>query len=203
MARRPKTPGTPAQRDRNTSGQGAAAAAPAKPKARHSRSPAVEQPDLQSVSMSAGPVARPQGQEEPSDFIEQRPAAEARAGRESRASRASEAVKALGEMLAAGMDALEDLRTEVREVSRRLDQLAAAMPGAGQAAAERPQPAATASDADEYPFGRDRDPGDAVPPGVATMTPSPLTETDEAVLHTLEDLPKRTGRGRRGPRAKA
>lgn len=153
--------------------------------------------------MSAGPVARPQGQEKPSDFIEQRPAAEAGAGRESRASRASEAVKALGEVLAAGMDALEDLRTEVREVSRRLDQLAAAMPGAGQAAAERPQPAATASDADEYPFGRDRDPGDAVPPGVATMTPSPLTETDEAVLHTLEDLPKRTGRGRRGPRAKA
>ncbi len=75
-------------------------------------------------------------------------------------------------------------------MSHRLDRLAT-----GRAA-----PAAT-STADDYPFGRDRDPGDAVPPGVAT--PTPLTESDEAVLHTLEDLPKRPARGRRGPRAKA
>ncbi len=88
--------------------------------------------------MSAGLVTRPQVQEEPADFIEQRPANEAGAGRESRASRASEAIKALGEMLAAGMDALEGLRTDVREVSRRLDQLVAVMPGAGQAATEWP-----------------------------------------------------------------
>lgn len=105
---------------------------------------------------------------------------------------ASEAIKALREMVAAGIDALAALREEVREVNRRLDQLAAG----------RAQPAA-ASDADDYSFGHDRDPGDAVPPGVATATPTPMTETDEAVLHTLEELPKRTGRGRRGPRAKA
>lgn len=104
----------------------------------------------------------------------------------------SGAIKALGEMVAAGNDALAALREEVRTVNRRLDQLAAG----------RAQPA-TASDADDYSFGRDRDPGDAVPPGVATGTPTSLTQTDEAVLHTLEELPKRGGRGRRGPRAKA
>ncbi len=106
--------------------------------------------------------------------------------------RASEAIRALGEMVVAGLDALAELRKEVRAVNRRLDQLAA---GRSQAAA--------ASDADDYSSGRDRDPGDAVPPGVATVAPVPLTDADEAVLHTLEDLPKRTGRGRRGPRAKA
>lgn len=103
-----------------------------------------------------------------------------------------EALKPLSEMVAAVIDALAALREEVRGVNRRLDQLTAG----------RAQPAA-ASDADDYSFGRDRDPGDAVPPGVAAATPTPLTETDEAVLHTLEELPKRTGRGRRGPRAKA
>ena len=103
-----------------------------------------------------------------------------------------EAVEALGDRVAAGNDALAELRDELRKVNRRLDQLAAG--GA--------QPGAT-SGADDYPLGRDRDPGDAVPPGVAAAAPTPLTKTDEAVLHTLEDLPKRTGRGRRGPRAKA
>ena len=58
--------------------------------------------------------------------------------------------------------------------------------------------------ADDFQFGRDRDPGDAVPPGVAVMSPTPLTETDEAALHSLEELPKRAGRTtKRGPRAKA
>ena len=96
-------------------------------------------------------------------------------------------------MIAAGINTLAELRDEVREVNRRLGQLAAG--GA--------QPAAP-SDANDYAFGRDRDPGDAVPPGVAAATPAPLTETDEAVLHTLEEMPKRAGRGgRRGPRAKA
>ncbi len=105
---------------------------------------------------------------------------------------ASEAIRALGERVAAVIDMLAELREDVRAVNRRLDQLAAG----------RAQPAAT-SNADDYPFGRDRDPGDAVPPGVAATTPTPLTENDEAVLRTLEELPKRPGRGRRGPRAKA
>ena len=157
MATRPKKPGTPAQRNKDVSGQGDAA--PVKPKRR-----------------SRGPVA---GQ----------PEAEAAASPESRM---SEAIRALGERVAAGIDTLAKLREEVRAMNRRLDQLAAG----------RAQPAAT-SDADDYPFERDRDPGDAVPPGVAAATPTPLTENDEAVLHTLEDLPKRPGRSRHGPRTKA
>ncbi len=51
--------------------------------------------------------------------------------------------------------------------------------------------------------GRPRPPGLPGPRGGPATTPTPLTENDETVLHTLEDLPKRTGRGRRGPRAKA
>ena len=99
--------------------------------------------------------------------------------------RMPEAIKALSERVAAAIDMLTALREDVRAVNRRLDELAAT------------------SEADDYPFERDRDPGDAVPPGVAATTPTPLTENDEAVLHTLEELPKRTGRGKRGPRAKA
>jgi len=41
---------------------------------------------------------------------------------------------------------------------------------------------------------RQRDPGDAVPPGVAVQTPAPLTTDDNAVLHKLEKLPKRVAR---------
>jgi hypothetical protein len=201
MATRPKTPGTPVQRDKTVSGQGDAA--PAKPKARRGRSPAAEQPDLQDASASHGPAeqaAQPQAREASSDPLGQPAAMKAGDGREGRA---SEAIRALSEMVAAGIDALAELRAEVREVSRRLDRLAADMPGAGQADAGRRRPAVATSDAEDYAPGRDRDPGDAVPSGVATMAPAPLTETDEAVLHTLEELPKRTGRGKRGPRAKA
>ncbi len=42
--------------------------------------------------------------------------------------------------------------------------------------------------------GRQRDPGDAVPPGVAVQTPAPLTTDDKAVLHALEELPQRVAR---------
>ncbi len=34
----------------------------------------------------------------------------------------------------------------------------------------------------------DRDPGDAVPPGVAVQTPTPLSENDKAVKEKLEHL---------------
>jgi len=157
MATRPKTPGTPAQRNKAVSGQGDAA--PAKPKAQHARSPAAGRPEPKAA---AGPNIH-----------------------------VSEAIRALGERVATGIGLLAELRDEVRVVNRRLDQLAAG----------RAQP--VAASADDYLFGRDRDPGDAVPPGVAATTPTPLTEDDETVLHTLEDLPKRPRRGRRGPRAKA
>jgi hypothetical protein len=159
MAIRPKTPGTPAQRNKTVSGQGDAA--PAKPKVRRTRSPAAERPEPETVDATLG-------------------------------IHVSEAIRALGERVAAGIDMVAELRDEVRTVNRRLDQLAA---GRAQSA--------VMWNADDYPFGRDRDPGDAVPPGVAATTPTPLTDNDEAVLHTLEDLPKRPARGRRGPRAKA
>ena len=187
MAIRSKTPGTPARRGKAVLGQGEAV--PAKPKARRGHSPAAKQAEPESTNAPPGQADQPQRHEAASGPVEPPAAMGAAVGRELDA---SEAIKALREMVAAGIDALAALREEVREVNRRLDQLAAG----------RAQPAA-ASDADDYSFGRDRDPGDAVPPGVATAAPTPLTETDEAVLHTLEELPKRTGRGRRGPRAKA
>lgn len=45
-------------------------------------------------------------------------------------------------------------------------------------------------------LSRRRDPGDAVPEGVAPEAPAPLTEEDRKVLRQLEDLPKRSPGGR-------
>lgn len=39
--------------------------------------------------------------------------------------------------------------------------------------------------------GAGRDPGDAVPPGVAPLEPPELTEEDRRVLEKLRDLPRR------------
>jgi len=98
---------------------------------------------------------------------------------------------------------LVELRAEVREISGRLDQIAAGMPSAGQAASARPQrPAADMAD-DGDRSERNRDPGNAAPPGVAVMSPTPLIKTDEAVLRSLEELPRHAGRGKRGTRARA
>ncbi|MFC7551767.1 hypothetical protein ACFQU7_04840 [Pseudoroseomonas wenyumeiae] len=41
---------------------------------------------------------------------------------------------------------------------------------------------------DELAQGRDRDPGDAVPEGVAVQEPAPLSEHDKAVKRRLEKL---------------
>ena len=183
MATRSKTPGTPAQRDKAASGE--KEAAPAKPRTR--RSPAAKRSASGSALAPTKQADPPQVREASSDPVGAPVAAGMGAGHEM-----SDAIKAVSKMVAAGNEALAALREEVRAVSRRLDQLAA---GRGQPAA--------ASDADDYSFGRNRDPGDAVPPGVAAATPASLTETDEAVLHTLEELPKRPGRSRHGPRAKA
>jgi hypothetical protein len=43
------------------------------------------------------------------------------------------------------------------------------------------------------PEDRDRDPGDAVPPGVAVKHPAPLTEHDREVLRQLEQMGKQPG----------
>ena len=50
--------------------------------------------------------------------------------------------------------------------------------------------------------GRDRDPGDAVPPGVAVRHPTPLTEHDREVKRKLEHLgpqPGASGKETGGP----
>lgn len=109
-----------------------------------------------------------------------------------------DAAKTLIEAIAEGMDTLLALRVEVREIGGRLDQLLASMANGARTA-----DVGSSAEAGDYQPGRDRDPGDAVPPGVAVMSPTPLTETDEVVLHKLEDLPKRGRRGKSGPRAKS
>ena len=47
-------------------------------------------------------------------------------------------------------------------------------------------------------FGRDRDPGDAAPPGVAVQSPAPFSKDDKKALNALANLPKRRRRGRQG-----
>lgn len=49
------------------------------------------------------------------------------------------------------------------------------------------------SDASDAPGARD--PGDAVPPGVAVQSPAPLTEGDEQVLHQLQHIGDPTAGG--------
>lgn len=199
MAQRPKTPSTPAKRSKNTADSDARAATAAKIKAQRGGSVA-EQPEAQSASSpdtSMGAPVQEQTFESPPELIEQQPAAaKAGTGREERASRALDAIKTLGEMIAEGIGTLAEMRAEMRVMSGRLDQLSASRLDS----AHRAEPA---GDADDYQTGRDHDPGDAVPPGVAVMSPTLLTETDEAALQSLEELPKRAGRGKRGPRAKA
>jgi uncharacterized Zn finger protein len=141
----------------------------------------------------------------------------ARAGSGERgAGRALEAVLAHLESIGRGLGELDQLRADVQTLSRRIDELAAAMADQGKVPAERdPEPkrvtrkghAARASRVAEpggiggkgNVAGRGRDPGDAVPPGVAVQTPAPLRPGDEAVLDALEELPRRVAR----PRGKA
>ena len=83
---------------------------------------------------------------------------------------------------------LEAIRSELQSLNRLMERLIDAITerGAGEGAAE-------------YAAGRDRDPGDAVPPGVAVQGSVPLEPGDEAALHRLEGLPKRASRrGRPG-----
>ncbi len=197
MATRSKTPSAPAKRGKNTIKPDAPA--PAKTKVQRKTS-AAAQPEAQSApapDASTASGAKEQTFEAPAARTERQPAA-AGASREDRAGRALDAIKTLGEMIADGIGTLAELRAEVQRMNGRLDQLAANRSNAGRAG-----PDGTAGAADDYQAGRDHDPGDAVPPGVAVMSPAPLTETDEAALHSLEELPKRAGRGKRGPRAKA
>lgn len=76
---------------------------------------------------------------------------------------------------------LDGIRSELQALNRRIDQLIGAV-------------VARAPGGSDYAAGRDRDPGDAVPPGVAVQSPVPLEPGDEAALHELEKLPKRAPR---------
>ena len=60
----------------------------------------------------------------------------------------------------------------------------------------QPTSGANASENGDDAF--DRDPGDAVPPGVAVPSPAPLSKDDKKALDALANLPKRRRRGRQG-----
>ena len=153
----------------------------------------------------------------------------ARAGSsEQGAGRTLVAVLAQLESIGRGLGEVEQLRADVQLLSRRIDELAAAIAGQDWASAESAAPVAPERDpesrrasrkgratraslpaepggtsdgnngggGEENVAGRERDPGDAVPPGVAVQTPAPLRPGDEAVLHTLEELPRRVARPR-------
>jgi len=53
-----------------------------------------------------------------------------------------------------------------------------------------PPGVAGGDDREEGRRGAERDPGDAVPPGVAPLEPVELTEEDRRVLEKLQDLPR-------------
>ena len=209
MAKQAKTPSAPAKRGKKTASPETPSKAPAKAKATRKNDAAApaEMPSATMPDASPGSAVQQQTFEKPAAFGEPQHAVQRPdAGREDRASRALDAIKTLGDMIAEGIGALGDLRVEVQRMSGRLDQLTASQSNAGRTDSRGVADAADGrqAGADDYQFGRDRDPGDAVPPGVAVMSPTPLTETDEAALHSLEELPKRAGRtAKRTPRAKA
>ena len=107
-----------------------------------------------------------------------RPAVPSRA-----AGRALEGLTEQMETLTAGLDALT---RRFDEFSRQvLDELRAGRDGLG--------PGDGSGERGRGRAGREIDPGDAVPPGVAPLTPAPLTEEDRKVLDKLEhDLSSNT-----------
>jgi len=149
---------------------------------------------------------------------------------------ALEAVLARLEEISRGLGEIGQLRVDVQRLSVRINELAVAAAGQGQAPAEvaasatpkrdpepkrtsRKQPATQAllpaepggtSDRDRNGIGEGnlvghgRDPGDAVPPGVAVQTPAPLRSEDQAALDALKELPRRVARskGRAGGQAR-
>ena len=74
-----------------------------------------------------------------------------------------------GELLSAILAELQSLNRTVNAIETRLE-------------------AQAASDMDQ---GRERDPGDAVPPGVAPQAPVPMTPQDKKIRRALEQLPRR------------
>jgi hypothetical protein len=71
-----------------------------------------------------------------------------------------------------------------------------ASPSARRDPGDAVPPGVAVSDEREEESGRsaaERDPGDAVPPGVAPLEPPEPTEEDRRVLEKLRDLPRRGG----------
>ena len=140
---------------------------------------------------------------------------------------APDALTARLDAIAQGLAELPGLRAEVRALGERVEHLAAVMigQGGGGFGVEAPSPsergvgpprarrrgrssspasslesqrATNASGVEDVTRRDNRDQGDAVPPGAALQSPAPLTGNDEAVLHRLEGLAMRRGRGHRG-----
>jgi len=139
---------------------------------------------------------------------------------------ALEAILAQLESIGRGLGEIGQLRADMQRLSVRIDDLAVAAAGQGQAPAEDPasatpkrnpepkrtsrkQPATRAllpaepggtSDrgrsgiGDGNLVGHGRNPGDAVPPGMAVQTSAPLRSEDEAALDALNELPRRVVR---------
>ena len=104
---------------------------------------------------------------------------------------------------------VEDVASRVPDANQGVLEPAALMPdqddGPKPARRQGPRRAATTSmlqptsgadaseNGDEDAF--DRDPGDAVPPGVAVPSPAPLSKDDKKALDALANVPKRRRRG--------
>ena len=194
-------------------------------------------PTGQTAKDAPAPGRTPLSRQDPRSRQEVAQAVPARAGSgEQSAKQALEAVLAQLESIGRGLGEVGQLRADVQMLSRRIDELAAAMAGQGQVPAEDaasatperdPEPKRTSwkqrttralqptepggtSDrsrsgiGDDNAAGRGRDPGDAVPPGVAVRTPAPMRSEDEAVLDALNELPRRVARsrGKAGGRAR-
>ena len=74
-------------------------------------------------------------------------------------------------------------------------------PSSGRRMAGDPGPEKGTDMQDDLAPGRERDPGDAVPEGVAVQEPAPLSEHDKAVKQRLEELGRDQPKdgGRRAP----
>ena len=117
------------------------------------------------------------------------PAKPAKAAMPSRAAgRTLEGMTEQIEALAANLDALT---RRFDEFSRRaLDELRALRDAGGD---DRGAEGSAGGGGGRGRAGREVDPGDAVPPGVAPLTPAPLTDEDRKVLDKLRhDFPPHT-----------
>ncbi len=101
-----------------------------------------------------------------------------------------------------GLADLQPLATRMQSLSDQIEQLQATLTDQAPATAkpaspDKPRrskaPSRAAFDNDGAPASK-RDPGDAVPPGVAVKSPTPVAGDDKKILDALKAIPKRRGR---------